>query len=152
VSERRRGAHHIPREAREAAVAALRALLAAGQLTNARVTTVADGLGVSTRTVSRWLESEATAGGRRRECFELSEDDLAELACWHWQRCGPSPVRGGVPSRWTLQRAVARALSPGWLKLATLVRHAEDDRRPVSIQAHENLYAGPWNRPLDRRA
>jgi putative transposase len=126
--------------ARQQAVDRLLALDARGELATGHVRLVADAVGVSLRTVWRWLaaaRTEGRTGTRQRERFTLTPQLHARLVLW----CGnaaavhrellaearaaaddddtgepddegaPSPV--AVPSLATLHRAIRRDLNPG---------------------------------------
>ncbi|GAA3482968.1 hypothetical protein GCM10018966_075000 [Streptomyces yanii] len=107
--------------ARRQAVDRLLALDVTGALTTSHVRLVADGAGVSLRTVWRWLAA-ARAEGRvdalPRGRFTVTAEVHARLVLCVRERGGGAPGaagRGGgdVPSLATLQRAVRRDLSPG---------------------------------------
>ncbi|MGW1090945.1 Mu transposase C-terminal domain-containing protein [Streptomyces sp. NPDC002596] len=97
---------------------------ATGALTTSHVRLVADGAGVSLRTVWRWLAA-ARAEGRvdalPRGCFTVTAEVHARLVLWcgnaaavHRELQAEAEGTGeGVPSLATLQRAVRRDLSPG---------------------------------------
>ncbi|MFF1498176.1 Mu transposase C-terminal domain-containing protein [Streptomyces sp. NPDC058304] len=102
------------------------ALDAQGGLTTAHVRLVASGLGVSVRTVRRWVEaarSEGRTGRRPQSRFTLTAQVRARLAVWggnvaavHRELDAEARAAGdpeAVPSLATLQRAVARDLSAG---------------------------------------
>jgi putative transposase len=100
-------------EVREAATAALVAFGGNGRLQD-RVALVASELGVTERTVWRWVSADD--GGkppRERARFEVTPQDIAELAYRHGSVAAVHRARGGEPSLRTLRRAFARALSPG---------------------------------------
>lgn len=92
----------VDREQRHAAVARLRARRAAGDLTAGHVELAAAGLGVSTRTVWRWLGSPTgeRAGRPGRVAYRLSEAD----------RAGYAHFRGNVAS---VHRARCAVLAAG---------------------------------------
>lgn len=117
---RQQAAHYVSAEVRGAAIAALSAFRAHGRL-NEHVALVAREVGVTERTVWRWV----TAGGgpkprRGRARFEVTAEDIAELAYRHGSVAAVHRARGGEPSVWTLRRAFDRALTPG--RLAGLER------------------------------
>ena len=117
---RQQAPHYVSAEVRGAAIAALSAFRAHGRL-NEHVALVAREVGVTERTVWRWV----TAGGgpkprRGRARFEVTAEDIAELAYRHGSVAAVHGARGGEPSVWTLRRAFARALTPG--RLAGLER------------------------------
>ena len=80
----------------------------------ARVVRVARELGVGERTVWRWvLAAERATPRKGRQRFEVSAEDIAELAYRHGSVAAVHRARGGDPSVATLRRAFARALTPG---------------------------------------
>jgi putative transposase len=110
---RRQAPHHVPGEVRDAAIAALSAFRSRGRLYE-HVTLVAREVGVAERTVWRWVTSGDGANARRgRTRFEVTAEDIAELAYRHGSVAAVHRARGGEPSVWTLRRAFVRALSPG---------------------------------------
>ena len=109
----RQAPHHVAAEVREAATAALGAFDGNGRLQD-RVAVIASELGVTERTVWRWVT--AGDGGRpprRRGRFEVTPEDVAELAYRHGSVAAVHRARGGEPSLRTLRRAFAQALTPG---------------------------------------
>lgn len=112
--------------ARRQAVDRLRVLDARGELTTQHVRLISSALGVSQRTVWRWLQaarSHGAAGHLPRERFTVTPHVRRLLAVWgrnvaavhrelvsEAQQAGRA---GTVPSLATLQRAVARDLTPG---------------------------------------
>ncbi len=74
---------YVPSEVRASVVAALLAVRRAQTLPTWRVRAAAAELGVSVRTVWRWLEvaeSEDRLGRKSRPCFTVGENDFVELA------------------------------------------------------------------------
>lgn len=111
---RRQATAHVATHIRDAAVASLRAFQQQGALTNARVRLVAQELGVGERTVWRWIaEGAGTPPSRPNRRFEVSEEDILELAYWHGNVAALHRARGGEPSLRTLRRAFEHALTPG---------------------------------------
>lgn len=109
----RQAPHHVAAEVREAATAALGAFDGNGRLQD-RVALIASELSVTERTVWRWVT--AGDGGRPRRGrgrFEVTPEDVAELAYRHGSVAAVHRARGEEPSLRTLRRAFARALSPG---------------------------------------
>ncbi|GGM24600.1 hypothetical protein GCM10010129_81320 [Streptomyces fumigatiscleroticus] len=111
---------------REGAVVRLMALDARGGLTSAHVCLVASALGVSVRTVRRWVEAarrEGRTGPLPRARFTVTPQVRELLTVWggnvaavHRELVAEARAAGdpeGVPSLATLQRAVARDLSVG---------------------------------------
>lgn len=112
--------------ARDRAVERLRVLDARGELTSGHVRLISTSLGVSERTVWRWLQAARTgglAGSVPRDRFTVTPRMRELLALWggnvaavhrelvaEAERDGRA---GTVPSLATLQRAVARDLSAG---------------------------------------
>lgn len=126
---------------REAAVRRLIALDAEGRLTTEDARLVAVGLGVSLRTVWRWVETARAAGDldeRPRGHFVVTEQMRHRLAFWrgnvaalHRELVEQAEATGErVPSRQTLQRAVERDVSRG--DRAGL-RHGERARRSYDV-------------------
>lgn len=109
---------------RAAAIRRLARLQAAGQLASGQIELVAEVLGVSSRTVWRWL-AEHTGDGRTgrkpRSRFELTDDLRVRLAMHrgniaqlHSELAKEARAAGRAPvSVDTLERAVNRALTPG---------------------------------------
>jgi putative transposase len=101
-------------------VAGLVSLRRRGLLTAAHVEGVATGLGVTGRSVWRWLSSADKDGRLARKLrphFELNEADVSDLA-YHFGNVAAlhrERLQAGAegPSLATLRRAVARQLSPG---------------------------------------
>lgn len=102
------------------------ALDARGGLTSTHVCLVASGLGVSVRTVRRWVEAaprESRTGPLPRPHFTVTSRVRGLLAVWggdvaavHRELVSESRAAGDwepVPSLATLQRVVARDLSKG---------------------------------------
>jgi len=116
--QRRR--QHQGREIRESAVAGLLSLRRRGLLTAAHVEGVATGLGVTGRSVWRWLSSadkEGRLARKPRPHFELNDADVSDLA-YHFGNVAAlhrERLQAGAegPSLATVRRAVARQLSPG---------------------------------------
>ena len=108
--QRRR--QHQGREVRESAVAGLLSLRRRGLLTAAHVEGVATGLGVTGRSVWRWLSSadkEGRLARKPRPHFELNDADVSDP-------CLPLRQRGRPPSRAPASRgggAEPRHLAPG---------------------------------------
>lgn len=109
---------------REAAVRRLLELDAAGQLTAGHVRLAASSVGVSERTVWRWLDrgrSTGAAGPPVRARFVVDDALRRRLAYWrgnvaavHRELVAAAAAGGpAAPSFATLHRAVARDLSPG---------------------------------------
>lgn len=111
---------------REGAVARLMAVDVRGELTSAHVRLVAAGLGVSVRTVRRWVEAarrEGRTGPLPRPHFTVTPHVRGLLVVWggnvaavHRELASEARAAGdpeAVPSLATLQRAVARDLSAG---------------------------------------
>ncbi len=107
-------------EVRASVVAALLAARRAQVLPTWRVRSAATELGVSVRTVWRWLEvaeSEDRLGRKSRPCFAVGQDDLVELA---YYRGNVSALRVAriaegtpTPSIGAFRAAFARVLPPG---------------------------------------
>jgi putative transposase len=113
-------------------VARLRIRRAEGGLTSGEVRGAGVALGVSERTVWRWLSSEnAVTGGKPRPRYELSQADRDGYAQWNGNIAAMRRARLAagetVPGLRTLQRAFARELSPG--ERAAVVEGAEGWRR-----------------------
>jgi DNA-binding CsgD family transcriptional regulator len=103
----------VTAEVRAAATAALAALKGGGRLQD-RVAVVARELGVTERTVWRWLGAAGQQGGSGgRSRFDVTREDIAELTYRHGNVAAVYRARGGEPSVWTLRRAFARSLTPG---------------------------------------
>lgn len=111
---------YVPSEVRTSVVAALMSIRRTQTLPTWRVRAAAADLGVSMRTVWRWLEQaerDDRTVRRSRPRFEVGQDDLVELA-YHRGNVG-AVYRARVaaeqdgPGLGTLRRAYARALSPG---------------------------------------
>ncbi|GAA2847785.1 hypothetical protein Acy02nite_02780 [Actinoplanes cyaneus] len=109
---------------RDAAVRRLVGLAKAGPLSREQVALVAQGLGVSERTVWRWLAHVAgRAPSSERARFTLDAALRQRLAFWrgnvaavHWELTATAAAGGPpAPSLRTLHRAVDAALSPGEL-------------------------------------
>jgi putative transposase len=126
---------------RAAAVRRLARLQAVGQLTNDQAELVAEVLGVSSRTVWRWLAEHTGTGrtGRKpRARFEMTDELVARLAYHrgnvarlHDELAGQARALGRpVVSVDTLERAVKRALTSG--DLAAL-RKGERERRKYDV-------------------
>jgi putative transposase len=100
--------------ARRAAVAALAGLRDRGSLTTAHVEAVAGELGVTRRTVWRWL-AQVSVESSRRPRYEVTEADVKDLAYWHGNVAALHRDRTDptMPSLRTLRRAFAQALTPG---------------------------------------
>jgi putative transposase len=108
----------VDAERRAAAVARLTGLREAGQLSPVHIRLVADGLGVSARTVRRWIEPGAPETPRRPGAapYELSETDReafayfrGNIAAVHRAR---SAVLAGLPTAAGLP--VPDFLCEGW--------------------------------------
>jgi len=111
---------YVAGEVRASVVAALLAARRAQVLPTWRVRSAATELGVSVRTVWRWLEvaeSEDRLGRKSRPCFAVGQDDLVELA---YYRGNVSALRVAriaegtpTPSIGAFRAAFARVLPPG---------------------------------------
>ena len=111
---------YVPGEVRASVVAALLAVRRSQKLPPWRVRSAAADLGVSERTVWRWLEiaeSEDRLVRKARPAFEVGEADLVELAYYrgnvsalHVARVADGRVTPGVNA---LRAAFARVLPPG---------------------------------------
>lgn len=131
---------YVPSEVRASVVAALLAVRRAQMLPTWRVRSAAAELGVSVRTVWRWLEvaeSEDRLGRRSRSSFTVDEDDLVELAYYRGNVSALREARIGegryTPSVGAFRAAFARALPPGrraGLKLGERVRRDFDTYLP----------------------
>lgn len=111
---------YVPGEVRASAVASLLAARRAGGLPSWRVGAAAADLGVSARTVWRWLEqaeSEDRLSRKSRPCFEVSQDDLVELAYHRGNVAALVRARladgRATPSSSAVRNAFARVLPPG---------------------------------------
>jgi putative transposase len=105
-------------ERRRAAITALLGLRNRESLTTAHADAVAQELGVTRRTVWRWLagaSTEGVVGQSRRARHEVTKADIKDLAYWHGNIAALHRDRALTdgPSVWTLRRAFERALSPG---------------------------------------
>ena len=117
MSDARVKTSYVQGEVRASVVAAL---LAVRRAQTWRVRAAAAELGVSVRTVWRWLEvaeSEDRLGRKSRPCFAVGEEDFVELA---YYRGNVSALREArlaegrpTPSVSALRAAFARALPPG---------------------------------------
>jgi len=140
VGTRRRTQDGVPRDA---AVRRLLVLRGEGRLTAAEAQLAAAGLGVSLRTVWRWLEEAQEsdhASGRKesvRERFEVGDELRERLAYWrgnitavHRELVAAAAAGGPeAPSRQTLQRAVQRDVLRGdraGLRAGELARREHD--------------------------
>jgi len=120
MSNRNTKTSYVPGEVRTSVVAALLAVRRAQKLPTWRVRAAAVELGVSVRTVWRWLEvaeSEDRLGRKSRPCFTVDEDDFVELA---YHRGNVSALRTAriaegrpTPSISAFRAAFVRALPPG---------------------------------------
>ncbi len=120
MSDARVKTSYVPGEVRASVIAALLAVRRAQTLPTWRVRAAAAELGVSVRTVWRWLEAaeaEDRLGCKSRPCFTVGEDDFVELA---YYRGNVSALREAwlaegrpTPSVSALRAAFARALPPG---------------------------------------
>ena len=98
---------YVPGEVRASVVAALLAVRRSQALPTWRVRATAADLGVSVRTVWRWLEvaeSEDRLGRKSRPCFVVEQDDLVELAYYRGNVSGLARgaarrSRCGTPTR-----------------------------------------------------
>jgi putative transposase len=111
-----------------------------GRLTTGHVQLAAEGLGVSERTVWRWIEAgraRGELGQRPRDRFEVTDQVRERLAFWRGNVAAvhrelAEAARGGgpaAPSRQTLQRAVGRDVLRGdraGLRSGELARRAHD--------------------------
>ena len=99
-------------------------LAAAGQLTSAHVRLAAASVGAAERTVWRWLDRARSTGmvaGKPRDRLVVDDELRRRLAYWrgnvsalHREMVAAAAAGGAAaPSLATLQRAVARDLSPG---------------------------------------
>jgi len=111
---------YVPNEVRASVVAALLAIRRAQALPTWRVRAAAADLGVSVRTVWRWLEQAEGEGRMVRKVrvqFVVEQEDLVELAYHRGnvEAVYRARVAAGrdVPGLGALRRAYARALSPG---------------------------------------
>jgi putative transposase len=125
---------------REAAVRCLMGLDGEGRLTTGHVQLAAEGLGVSERTVWRWVEAgraRGELGQRPRGRFEVTDQVRERLAFWRGNVAAVhreivEAAKGGgqaAPSRQTLQRAVGRDVLGGdraGLRSGGLARRAHD--------------------------
>ncbi len=140
MGTRRRIQDGVPRDA---AVRRLLVLRGEGRLTAAEAQLVAAGLGVSLRTVWRWLEeaqeSDQASGLKAsvRERFEVGDELRERLAYWrgniaavHRELVAAAAAGGPqAPSRQTLQRAVQRDVLRGdraGLRAGELARREHD--------------------------
>ncbi len=106
---------------RDAAVRRLVELAAAGPLPAAQVALVAQGLGVSERTVWRWVAAATGSATPTRKRFVVTAEVRQRLAFWRGnvvavhRELVDAAAAGGpeAPSLATLYRAVDRQLSPG---------------------------------------
>ncbi len=131
---------YVPGEVRASVVAALLAVRRAQTLPTWRVRVAAAELGVSVRTVWRWLEvaeSEDRLGRRPRSSFTVDEDDLVELAYYRGNVAALREARIAAgrptPSVGAFRAAFGRALPPGrraGLKLGERVRRDFDTYLP----------------------
>lgn len=132
---------HSQRLPREAAVRRLMVLDAEDQLRSEHVLLAAEGLGVSARTVWRWLERARATGDvdqPLRGHFEVTDQVRQRLAFWrgniaavHRELLEAAKIDGTpAPSRQTLQRAVERDVLRG--DRAGL-RHGERARRAHDV-------------------
>ncbi len=111
---------YVPNEVRASVVAALLAIRRTQALPTWRVRAAAADLGVSVRTVWRWLEQAEGEGRMVRKVrvqFVVEQEDLVELAYHRGnvEAVYRARVAAGrdVPGLGALRRAYARALSPG---------------------------------------
>ena len=109
---------------RSAVVRRLAALEGEGRLGSEQVQLAADGLGVSERTVWRWVRQARAGEGldrRPRERFQVTDEIRQRLAFWRGnvaavhRELAEAAKAGGppAPSLSTLQRAVARDVLAG---------------------------------------
>jgi putative transposase len=113
AESRRQATRHAAKEVRDAALAALGGFRGQRGF-QARVIRVARELGVGERTVWRWvLAAQSVAPSKEKQRFEVTAEDIAELAYRHGNVAAVHRSRGGEPSLRTLRRAFARALTPG---------------------------------------
>jgi len=139
---------YVPGEVRASAVAALLAVRRAEKLPTWRVRSAATDLGVSVRTVWRWLE-QAEAQGRlarkSRQCFEVDQDDLVELA--YYRGNVSALVRARIadgrltPGVGAVRKAFARVLPPGrraGLEVGERARRDFDTYLPPPAGRHRN--------------
>ena len=142
-----------PLEFRQALVERLVVLRANGPIPTTLVREVARSAGVSERTVWRWLR-DGTYAPRRRGAYRLT-DETREL--FFALRGNVAAVRrelaardAGAPSARTLERAVARELSPGvsayaargaagWRERAVYLRHEAPHRAAAYEADHKEL-------------
>lgn len=111
---------YVPGEVRASVVAALLAVRRAQNLPTWRVRSAAADLGVSVRTVWRWLEqaeAEDRLSRKSRPCFEVVQDDLVELAYYRGNVSALVRARMAegrpTPSVSAVRNAFARVLPPG---------------------------------------
>ena len=121
-------------QVRAALVARLLALRGGGESLSLEVRRAAAGLGVSDRTVWRWLgrgEDDDAQQRRRRPRYEITDADRQDYADWSGNIAALRRARAAagqpVPSLRTLQQAFARQLSPG--ERAGLVKGVAGRRR-----------------------
>jgi putative transposase len=107
---------YVDPERRAVAVMVLAAQKARGTLTTTAVDAVAVELGVTRRTVWRWLAGVRTAAEparKARQRFEVTDEDICDLAYWYGNMNAAYRARSASLSEATLRRAFHRALTPG---------------------------------------